>query len=304
MTSALEQDPAFDYRTAPLSSILARASLLRGHVLGDIVGARFTAAEPRRGKHEVGAAIEHFFGIPSNSRSEADFSGARIELKVVPLVRVGSELRVKERTVISMIDYEELILERWDRATVRKKLNILFIFFEHIAGLSKAQFPTSLLVVHWQPDHTVEGFIEADWQRVRRKIRLGLADELSESDGDDPGPVQKRRRCTVDEKATFQFHARQVSGVCAQALVHSRRLPTKLPASRQASPSIDNGVVSLTSGFEEQLLQRFHPFEGDEVGAVAERLGIPPSNAKSFAARVLRRMFGARDFQIRNRRVH
>ena len=100
--------------------------------------------------------------------------------------------------MISIVDYQDLILKHWESATVRKKLNILFDFFEHIADLSKALFPI-LLVVYWRPgQEAVEGFIEADWQRVRRKIRLGLAHELSESDGRIDGPMHQRSRRPVD----------------------------------------------------------------------------------------------------------
>ena len=63
MSLPLEPDPSFDYRTASNEAILARAELLKGHVLGDIVGASFKALEAKRGKGEGGAAIEAFFGI-------------------------------------------------------------------------------------------------------------------------------------------------------------------------------------------------------------------------------------------------
>jgi DNA mismatch repair protein MutH len=137
MRRNLGPDPSFDYRTASVEEILSRARLLDGHLLGDIVGARFTASEARRGKGEVGAAIEHHFGIPPNARPEADFPDAGVEPKVVPLRRSGSVTRVKERTVISMIDYASLVLEDWDSAIVRKKLRILFVFFEHLPDRMK-----------------------------------------------------------------------------------------------------------------------------------------------------------------------
>ena len=90
----LEPDPSFDYRTANKEATsLARASLLEGRLLGDIAGASFTATEAKRGKGEVGAAIERFFGMPPNSRQEANFTGAGIELKVVPLRRTGRGIR-------------------------------------------------------------------------------------------------------------------------------------------------------------------------------------------------------------------
>ncbi|MGZ8625774.1 MAG: MutH/Sau3AI family endonuclease, partial [Actinomycetota bacterium] len=110
----------FDYRTATEAEILQRADLLEGLRLGDIPGATFTATDPRRGRQEVGWAVEAWFGIPPNAIPGPDFPGAGIELKTIPLVRgVGRQLRVKERTVISLIDYLHLAEESWDSATVR-----------------------------------------------------------------------------------------------------------------------------------------------------------------------------------------
>ena len=207
MTLPLEPDPSFDYRTANKEAILARASLLEGRFLGDIAGASFTATEARRGKAEVGAAIESFFGIPPNSRREADFPGAGIELKVVPLRRTGHGVRVKERTVISIIDFDELALETWDTASVRHKLKILFVFFEHLADLPKSSFPIKA-ILYWEPDASTNDFIRDDWVRVLTKVRHGQAHDLSESDGRIMGPCTK--------------------GVDSRSFAHSRSVPSPL----------------------------------------------------------------------------
>src|SRR4051812_49738309 len=95
---------------------------LRGLRLGEIPGAAFTALKASKGKGEAGAAVEAFFGITPNQISDADFPHAKIELKTVPLVANPDGLRVKERTVVSMIDYGSLASETWGTASVRKKL--------------------------------------------------------------------------------------------------------------------------------------------------------------------------------------
>ena len=152
---------AFDYRTASEEEIVAKARGLRGKRLGDIPEATFEALTGGTGRGEVGHAIEAFFGIPQNSLAMPDFPGARIELKVVPLRRTGRGLGVKERTVISLIDYMTLIEETWDKASVRKKLKILFVFFEHIDEQPKSTFPIREFLL-WEPDARTDALLQAD----------------------------------------------------------------------------------------------------------------------------------------------
>jgi DNA mismatch repair protein MutH len=295
----LGPDPSFDYRTATKEAILARASLLEGRVLGDVTGASFIALEAKRGKGEVGAAIEHFFGIPPNSRSEADFPGAEIELKVVPLRRSGRGVRVKERTVISMIDFDQLVLESWGDASVRKKLKILFVFFEHRPDLPKSSFPVRG-ILFWEPDAATEGFIRADWERVLTKVRHGLAHELTESDGRILGPCTKG----VDSRSLRSQpfgKARARSRAFALKPSFTLDLYERLVRARPTESLVTNQVTSPSDNFEEQLLERFRPFERRTVGDVALELGVPPSDAKNFAASVLRRAFGAKNFRSRIR---
>ena len=55
--------------------------------------------------------------------------------------RTGRGLGIKERTVISMIDFHDIVLQTWDTAKVRGKLRILFVFFEHLDARPKDDFP-------------------------------------------------------------------------------------------------------------------------------------------------------------------
>ena len=183
-------EDAFDYRTASEEEILAKAAELEGRLLGSISGARFTAATGAKGRAEVGHAIERHFRIPPNSSPLPDFPGAAIELKAVPLRRTGRGLGVKERTVVSIIDYMTLPEQTWATASVRKKLRILFVFFEHLDDTPKQLFPIRA-VFQWEPDGRTNALLRADWERVFAKVRQARAHELSESDGAIMGPCTK-----------------------------------------------------------------------------------------------------------------
>ena len=132
--------------------------------------------------------------------SEADFPGAGIELKVVPMRRTGRGLGIKERTVISMIDYDALVLQTWDTAKVRSKLHILFVFFEHLDGRPKAEFPIRRVLM-WKPDERTDAFLRADWERVNAKVRHGLAHQLVGVGRSDHGAMHQREWMRVTSGA-------------------------------------------------------------------------------------------------------
>lgn len=270
----------FDYRTATEEEILHRAALLEGMLLGDIPEARFSARHARRGKGEVGLAIETYFGIPPNPVPGADFPGAGIELKVVPLVRSDRRLKVKERTVISLIDYDSIVHETWKTASVRKKLKILFVFFEHLRGRPKRQFPIHSVLL-WQPEGEVEDRIHRDWETVREKVERGLAHELSEADGFILGP------CT---KGASSASLRTQPNSPVRAKSRAFALKPAFTFSLYAEPSAPLTTGQLAEVFDlADLRRRFRRFVGRPIDDVAAELAIRQSRAKDYAARVVHR---------------
>src|SRR4051812_1018991 len=280
---------AFPYQHATEAEILARARTLEGLRLGQL-GFEFSALEGA-GRHEVGHAIESFFDIPRNSRSEADFPGANIELKVVPLCKRSNGLTTKERTVLSMIDFNRIVLETWDTATVREKLKILFVFFEHIDGRPKAEFPVRRVVL-WEPDDEVAALLKTDWERVRTKIRRGLAHELSESDGRIMGP------CT---KGADSKHLRAQPFSETKARSRAFALKQAFTKTLYRPPARTEQVLKTSDApdLEDRLLARFSRFVGRTVASVADELGVPESTAKSYTASVARRAMGASSVRSR-----
>jgi DNA mismatch repair protein MutH len=287
----------FDYRTASEEQILAKASELRGRLLGTLPGARFTAATGATGRAEVGHAIEHYFGIPPNPSPLPDFPGAGIELKVLPLRRTGRGLAVKERTVISQIDYLKLMEQTWATASVRKKLRILFVFFEHLDGMPKEAFPIHDVLL-WQPDARTNLLLQADWERVSQKVRQGKAHELSESDGAIMGPCTKgasgasvRRQPFGDAPAKSRAWALKPSFTWSLYVGATER---------RASESVLTSLApDAARTFEQKLSGRFEPFVGQTIGQAGQILSIPASDSKSYAAAVVRRIFGVKSFRAR-----
>jgi DNA mismatch repair endonuclease MutH len=287
----------FDYRTASETEILARAHELEGRLLGGLPGARFTAATGGRGRAEVGHAIESHFGIPKNRSPLPDFPRAGIELKVVPLRRTGRGLGVKERTVISQIDYVKLMDQTWDTASVRSKLKILFVFFEHLDGQPKLAFPIHEILL-WEPDARTDALLRADWERVFTKVRQGRAHELSESDGAIMGPCTKGATGASVRPQPFGT-IKAKSRAWALKPSFTWRLYQAITKPPPVESLLEELGLSVSEQFEARLIERFAPYVGRTVDDVAEELGVPPSSSKSYAASVARRIFGAKGFRTK-----
>ena len=269
----------FDYRTATEDEILRRGALLEGSRVGQIPGASFAAAEARRGKGEVGLALEAFFGIPPNPISDADFPGAHIELKAVPVVDTTRGARIKERTFISAINYETLALEDWATASVRKKLHILFVFYEHLRGQPKADFPIQGVLL-WRPDDDIEEQISRDWMTVRGKILAGLAHELSEADGRILGPATKGADSSVLRR---QPHSSVLAPSRAFALKPAFTFSLYVEPSRAR---LESAELAENASLVE-LRRRFGRFIGLSIDAAADALGIRRHRGKGYAGQVI-----------------
>lgn len=283
----------FDYRYAIEEDIVRFGRALKGTAVGQIAGALLGAPTPARGKGEVGLAIERYFGIPQNSRSEADFPGAGVELKIVPMVRSGGRLAVKERTSLTMINYMNILNETWATAHVRSKLKILFVFVEHLPGRPKQEFPIRQVLL-WVPSARQTALLRTDWERVRGLVEKGLAHELRESDGRIMGPATKAadsRSRRPQPVTTFSTHAKPRAFALRPSFTKSL-----YDASLSRGPIeslIDNLGLPDVKRFEDEILRRFERYVGRTLGEVGDALDVSRSTGKGYIGAVLRRAFGA-----------
>ncbi|MCF0155356.1 MAG: restriction endonuclease, partial [Veillonella sp.] len=120
-----------EYKTA--DEILERAHVAEGKTFGDFDINQRLASKGNKGG--LGQIIEEgLFGYEINSKSEADFAEAGVELKVTPVKIVGKanseKLSAKERLVLNIIDY----MTEYDKAFYessfwKKNEKILLMFY-------------------------------------------------------------------------------------------------------------------------------------------------------------------------------
>lgn len=172
-----------DYNPKDRKSILKLARSLEGKTLGDLIpGVHDRASYGHKG--EFGNLVERLiFGISPNNLDRPDLPEAGVEIKTSPLRDKPKAGRVpKERLVLGMIDYETIIDEKFDGSKFwSKNACLLILFYLWEQGLDPYQYEFIRSLLHEFEDEDLR-IIRKDWDRIRQKVRDGLAHQISEGD--------------------------------------------------------------------------------------------------------------------------
>jgi len=138
-----------------------------------------------KNKGWVGNSIESdWFGIPNNSKKEADFPNLNLELKVTPIRQTRNGWSAKERLVLNIFDFHDEYKRQFENASFLEKTNLMeLIYYEFIKETPAPDFcikAATLFNLHDLPKED-QLIIEQDWNVIVSKIKDGKAEELSDS---------------------------------------------------------------------------------------------------------------------------
>lgn len=171
------------YDSDSLESILSYAKRLEGTTLRDACEID-DIEDPHARRGSFGNAVErYYFHYQINSDAEPDFKAVETELKTTPLkLKKNGSYSAKERLVISMINYMNVVDETWETSSLQKKLHkLLLIAYQYDKDLNPVDYLIKLVELWGIPPEDVPTF-KRDWDIVVNKIRAGHAHELSGSD--------------------------------------------------------------------------------------------------------------------------
>jgi DNA mismatch repair protein MutH len=126
-----------NYNPNDKDSIIQYARLLTGQTLRDACNKEILEHN-YKGKGNFGQVLEKFyFEYEPNNESEPDFAFAGIELKSSPLKQLQNlEYRAKERLVLNIINYIDLINQDFETSGFyRKNACLLLVFYLHDSNL-------------------------------------------------------------------------------------------------------------------------------------------------------------------------
>lgn len=252
------------YNPASIESIVSYAEGLIGYSLADLFPNHDEVAN-RRNRGDLGGMVQKlFFGLQADSRSEADFSEAGLELKTTG-VRWGSqgEFIAKERLVLMMIDYEEIVDETWETSSFLEKCRLILLL-AYLYDVEKSIFDRKFVLRPMVLDLLSSDFSElkADWEWIRQAVIDGKAHELSEGDTFVLGACRKG-----SGGASEKLRKQPFSDVGAKSRAFSFR---QAFVNRILQTYGTEDAPSLTVSDVRNLPHNaFHPFLGQSLHAIA-----------------------------------
>ena len=281
--------PERNYQTK--EEVVAQANIILNKTLRDIIpAAEISVVESKIAEYGssrkgfLGDLVEKYvFGLDTNSRSEADFVIAGVELKTTPLKEHVKKTYVsKERLVFSMIDYAGVVGETWETSSFLKKNSLLllmfYLYFKE-QGLLDYEFKF-IHLLELLKDISVQDIaqIKKDWEFIVDKIKRGEAHLLSEGDTYYLGACTKAKNNLVfRDQPHSAIKAKPRAFSLKQTYLNyliQRRL---MGRSEDASSIFKEGQVATINDVVEE---KFRRFIGKTDKEICEMLGWEPGENK------------------------
>ncbi|MCH3968564.1 MAG: hypothetical protein LKE50_08165 [Atopobiaceae bacterium] len=171
------------YDDTSITSIVEYAQKLVGHSLREMTSSN-GLADPKRRRGSFGNALEeYYFGYRINSDGRPDFYKVGLELKSTPLKHnAKNELIAKERLVITMVNYDDVVNETFETSHfMNKAASILLVSYLWEKDANPVDYQVVLAEVWKIPEEDIPQ-VKADWETVVAKVRAGHAEDISGSD--------------------------------------------------------------------------------------------------------------------------
>lgn len=283
------------YNPKDKKSVIDYAKILKGKTLRQICDP-LILEHNYTGKGNFGQILEKFyFGYDPNSKSEADFFEIGMELKTSPLKQLrNNEYRSKERLVLNIINYVEVVNQKFEESDFWKKnANILLIFYLHQAGYDILDYLIKL-VDDWNFPNTDLEIIKKDWELIKQKIADGKAHELSEGDTFYLGACTKGANANSTRKQPFNdIPAKQRAYSLKQGYVNHIIASIANEATGVYGKLIPSVAVAKKQTIEELVVSKFKPYYGKSVDQIVAITGVElNTTAKSFYANLTKAILG------------
>lgn len=166
-----------------IEELLKYTEKIIGHTFRDFDKNGKLEKNLKRNKGALGQVIEEgFYGYPPNNSAKADFDNLGVELKVTGFVKnKNGTISAKERLVLSKIDFNSIINEKFDFSKLLfKNKKLLIIWYEYEKGKHPADFIIKDFQLYDMDEHGDISIIKNDYEIIKQKVIGGEAHELSE----------------------------------------------------------------------------------------------------------------------------
>lgn len=280
------------YDKTSIASIFEYSKKLIGHSLNEVVDSSCKNMNLQgQGKGGLGQMIEkYFFHYDINSDPGPDFREAGLELKATGLKRIKSgELKIKERLVCDMIDYNEVVNETFEDSLFYLKCRImLLIFYLYQKNVSKWDLKFIYTVVWKLPDKDLL-IIKHDFQVIVDKIKRGEAHLLSEGDTEYLGACRKGQKGdslrqqpfsnTLAPKRAFSLKPAYMRTILEYIKDKGDNAVSNININSAQNELFTSNQLKSKS-FEQNILDRFKPWIGKNINEIVSHF-MPNTNVRA-----------------------
>lgn len=245
--------------------------------------------ETKRSKGNLGEIIEKkFFHYECNNASRADFYEAGVELKVTPYkINTKGEYVAKERLILSMINYMQVINEDFESGHFWNKCRLLLLIYylyqkeirynlDYRIGYSKLFTP---------PEQDLK-IIKHDYEIILSKIRAGKAHELSEGDTLYLGAATKAATAEDRREQPFSTELAKPRAFAFKSSYMTYVLNNYIISGKSTyEPIVKEGIEE---SFEDYVVKKINAYRGYSVDALCEKFEIEfqrePKNLEAILA--------------------
>lgn len=245
---------------------------------------------------------ERYFHYGSNSDARPDFPEAGVELKTTPY-RINSkgEKVAKERLVITMIDYMNVINEAFDESHLWLKARLmLLVYYLYQKEISnRLDYRIDYVSLFTPPDEDLE-IIKEDYEKIVNKIRNGLAHELSEADTMYLAACTKSsdssiRRQQPNSDIPAKPRAFSLKSSYMTYVLNNYIIPSVATSSARASKIdtiINDGQIV---SFDKYVYDKIAEYRGCSIEELCNKFNIPADTpAKNLGALIAYRILGVK----------
>lgn len=264
------------YNPNDKNSIIEFAKLLKGNSLREIC-LDVILEHNYSGKGSFGQLLEKFYFLyQPNSDSEADFATVGLELKSTPLKRLkNEEYRSKERLVLNIINYMEVVQQDFETSSFWKKnAALLLVFYLHDSDTDILDYVIKL-VDEWNYPNTDLIMIKKDWEFIKQKIVEGKAHELSEGDTFYLGACTKGANASsVRSQPYSDIKAKQRAYSLKQGYVNHIIASIAGDEAEVFGKLIPEIEEHKKQTIEEVVFDKFQPYYGKSINKILKDLNL------------------------------
>ncbi len=230
-------------------------------------------------KGSLGQLIEkHFFFYDINSKSEADFNEAGVELKVTPyIIKSNGELRAKERLVLSIINYmKDYKEEDFLKSHVYKKCTLmLLIYYLYEPNKERLDYLITYIKLFQFIEKDLE-IIKNDYKIIIDKIKNGKADEISEGDTNYLGACTKGANSDSLREQPFSNQKAMQRAFCLKNSYMSYILNHYIVSHTEEYESVvKDAHILKEKTLEQYIISKLEPYYNQDISFLKHKFHIP-----------------------------